>query len=181
MQGRVATRTAHLSEFWNGQKNIVLLDPNILACEDWKEMLQELIDSKANVDFSQGLDIRLMDDEKLEMLKRIKFKTLHFAWDNYEDGEWIMPKLEWLKERTGWGKTKVMVYVLCNYNTTHEEDYERCLYIRELRFQPYVMIYDKKNVKRGSEINKLARWCNWSPYCWGFDTYEEFKKVMYKS
>lgn len=64
MQGRIAHKVTDLSEFWNGQKNIVLLDPNISACKDWKEIFQQLIDSKAYVDFSQGLDIRLMTDEK---------------------------------------------------------------------------------------------------------------------
>ena len=55
-------KVADLSEFWNGQKNIVLLDQNILACRDWKELLQQLIDSKAYVEFNGGLDIRIMTE-----------------------------------------------------------------------------------------------------------------------
>lgn len=69
-EGRKAYKCADLSEFWNGQKNIVLLDPNITACRDWKNLFQQLIDSKAYIDFSQGLDIRLMTEEKAEMLKK---------------------------------------------------------------------------------------------------------------
>lgn len=70
-EGRKSTRVADLDEFWNGQKNIVLCDPNILACKDWKDLLQQLIDSKAWIDINQGLDIRLMTEEKAEMIKQI--------------------------------------------------------------------------------------------------------------
>ena len=59
-EGRRAFKVADLNEFWNGQKNIVLCDPNILACKQWKDLLQQLIDSKAWVDINQGLDIRLI-------------------------------------------------------------------------------------------------------------------------
>lgn len=82
-EGRRSYKVADLNEFWNGQKNIVLCDPNILACREWKDLLQQLIDSNAWVDFNQGLDIRLMTEEKAEMLKQIKMKELHFAWDRY--------------------------------------------------------------------------------------------------
>lgn len=53
-------KVADLSEFWNGQKNIVLCDPNLIACKDWKNLLQQLIDSRAYIDINQGIDIRLM-------------------------------------------------------------------------------------------------------------------------
>ena len=84
-EGKASIKVADLNEFWKGQKNIVLCDPNILACKQWENLLQQLIDSKAIVDFNQGLDIRLMTKKKAEMIKQIKVKKLHFAWDQYED------------------------------------------------------------------------------------------------
>lgn len=86
-EGRKAYKVADLSEFWRGQKNIVLLDPNTIACKKWKDILEQLIDSGAWVDFSQGVDIRLMTEEKAEMIKQIKVKNIHFAWDRYENKE----------------------------------------------------------------------------------------------
>lgn len=59
-EGRTARKVADLSEFWNGQKNIVLLDPNMFACKEWRELSDQLINSGAWVDFSQGCDIRIM-------------------------------------------------------------------------------------------------------------------------
>ena len=66
-EGLKSCKVADLSEFWNGQKNIQLFDPNTLACKEWKSILQQLIDSKAYVDFNQGVDIRLMTEEKAQM------------------------------------------------------------------------------------------------------------------
>lgn len=43
-EGKCSRKVADLSEFWRGQKNIVLQDPNILACPDWKDLLQQLIE-----------------------------------------------------------------------------------------------------------------------------------------
>lgn len=69
-EGRKSYKVADLSEFWKGQKNIHICDPNLIACPDWRELLQQLIDSKALVDINQGIDIRIMTAEKAEMLKK---------------------------------------------------------------------------------------------------------------
>ena len=139
---------------------IVLLDPNITACREWQGLFQQLIDSKAWVDFSQGLDIRVMTDDKVEMLKHMKIKQVHFAWDNYSDRDKIIPQFRAFKEITGWDKRKMGVYVLTNYNSTHEEDLERIYTLRDMGYWPYVMVYDKNKLSRGHITRKLQRWCN---------------------
>ena len=159
-EGRASRKVADLSEFWNGQKKIVLCDPNILACREWKDLLQQLIDSKAKVDINQGLDIRMMTDEKAEMLKQIKMPEVHFAWDRYEDGPMILPKLKAFKEITGISERKGIVYTLCNYDTTIEQDLERIYTLREMGYWAYVMLYDKENIPRGHTLKKMQRWVN---------------------
>ena len=159
-EGKCAVKVADLSEFWKGQKNIVLLDPNITACRDWKELFQQLIDSNAWVDFSQGLRIHMMTEEKAEMLKRMKIKQVHFAWDKYEDKDIVVPKFKQFKEITQWDKRKLSVYVLTNFNTTHEQDLERIYTLRELGYWPYVMVYDKEHLPKGHITRKLQRWVN---------------------
>lgn len=124
-EGGRSRKVADLSEFWRGQKNIVLCDPNIIACGSWKELLQQLIDSKAKIDINQGIDIRIMTEEKAEMIKHLRVSNVHFAWDRYEDKEKIIPKFKEFKEITGWGCRKTTVYVLCNFDTTLEQDLER--------------------------------------------------------
>ena len=178
-EGRRTYKVANLSEFWNGQKNIVLCDPNILACREWKELLQQLIDSGAWVQFNQGLDIRMMTEEKAEMLKRIKVKYLNFAWDRYEDKDIILPKLKQFKQITQWDFRKLGVYVLCNFNTTFEQDIERVMTLREIGFVPYVMLYQKQSIPRGHRLKKLQRWTNnrfvWTQ-CETFDDYLAYMK-----
>lgn len=159
-EGRCSVKVADLSEFWNGQKNIVLCDPNILACKEWKGLLQQLIDSKAKVDFNQGLDIRLMTPEKIEMLNQIKIKEIHFAWDKYKDKDAILPKLRLFADnykghRKGHNS---IVYTLVNFDTTFEQDLERIYTLREMGYWAYVMIYDKEHCK--PIYKKLQRWVN---------------------
>lgn len=159
-EGQKSYKVADLSEFWNGQKNIVLLDPNMFACKDWKDLSQQLIDSKAWIDFSQGCDIRIMTEEKAEYIKRMKIKQIHFAWDRYQDKDMIVPKFRAFKDITGWEKRKLSVYVLVNFNTTHEQDLERIYTLRELGYWPYVMVYERDKLPKGHITRKLQRWVN---------------------
>lgn len=159
-EGRCSYKVADLDTFWRGQKNIVLLDPNITACKDWRELFQQLIDSKAWVDFSQGLDIRMMTEEKAEMLKQMKIKQVHFAWDRYEDKEIIVPKFEMFKQITEWSYQKMGVYMLCNFDTTFEQDLERVYMLRDMGYNPYVMLYDKEHIPQGHKLKHLQRWVN---------------------
>ena len=179
-EGCKAYKVADLNEFWNGQKNIELYDPNTLACPEWKDILQQLIDSKANVDFNQGVDIRLMTDEKCEMLMQMKIKHIHFAWDRYQDKQVVVPKLQRFKEMTGWSRDKVTVYILTNYDSTMDQNLERVITCKELGFNPYIMRYDKEHIPRGSEINKLARYVNTKRIFWMCPTFEQYKEDLKK-
>jgi hypothetical protein len=174
-EGRCSVKVADLKEFWNGQKNIVLCDPNILACKDWKDLLQQLIDSKANVDFNQGLDIRLMTEEKIDMLTRIRIKEIHFAWDRYKDKDVILPKLNLFAERfkvRKYGHSSV-VYTLVNFDTTFEQDLERIYSLRDMGYWAYVMIYDKEHCH--PKYRKLQRWVN-NRYVFGaVKRFEDYK------
>lgn len=175
-EGRKSYKVADLSEFWNGQKNIVLLDPNTIACSDWRDILQQLIDSGSWVDFSQGVDIRIMTEEKAEMIKRIKIKNIHFAWDRYEDKDKIVPKFKMFSELTGWDRRKMTVYVLTNFDTTIEQDLERIYTLRELGYWPYVMIYDKEHTKSTDTVRKLQRWVNMRAIFESTPRFEDYQK-----
>lgn len=159
-EGRCSHKVADLSEFWHGQKNIVLCDPNLIACKDWKDLLQQLIDSKAKVNINQGVDIRIMTDEKAEMIGKLRVDSVHFARDRYEDKDQIIPKFKAFKEITGWKARKTSVYVLTNFNTTIEQDLERIYTLRDLDYDPYVMIYNKEYTKSGDPVRLLQRWVN---------------------
>ncbi len=173
-EGRCSYKVADLDTFWRGQKNIVLLDPNITACKDWKELFQQLIDSKAWIDFSQGLDIRMMTEEKADMIKRMKIKNVHFAWDRYEDKEIVVPIFKHFQEMTGWGRWKMTVYMLTNFDTTHEQDLDRIYTLRDMGYSPYVMVYDKEHTNSTDKCRLLQRWVNNPRVFWKINKFEEF-------
>ena len=157
-EGRRSHKVADLSEFWNGQKYIKLLDPNILACKEHPDLLKQLIDSKAYVDFNQGVDIRLTNEENIRLLNQVKFKEIHFAWDNAKDDlRHFFSEYARLSARKPHGAYG-MVYVLVNFNSDMEENLYRIYTLREMGYNPYVMVYDKPNAPR--EIRNLQRWCN---------------------
>lgn len=159
-EGRISRKVADLSEWWSGQKNIVLMDPNLLACREHMDLLGQLADSGAWVDINQGLDARLLTRENIEEIKRIRVKEIHFAWDLMKNYKRIVSGLNlWKrygkKDRHGAFGT---VYVLCNYNTTMAENLYRIYMLRDMGFNPYVMVYDKPNAPR--DVRELQRWCN---------------------
>lgn len=173
-EGKQAIKATDLDTFWKGQRNISLMDPNLLACRESEGLLHQLIDSGAWVDFTQGLDIRLMTGDKADLIRRIKVKRVHFAWDNYDDGNIIIPKLRDFSKATEWDHRKMGVYVLTNYNTTFAQDLERVYTLRELGFSPYVMIYNKQHVPRGHVLRKLQRWVNSRVAFAAVDRFEDF-------
>ena len=175
-EGLKSYKVADLKEFWNGQKKIVLCDPNILACREHTDLLRQLIDSKAKVNFNQGLDIRLVNDRNMELLKQIRLDCIHFAFDRWQDKDIIEPKLRDFAKKTGFNrnKGKVMVYILTNFDTTLEQDLYRIQLCRELNFSPYPMIYDKEHCD--PIYKKLQRWCN-NFIFWKVPTFEEYKNM----
>jgi hypothetical protein len=159
-EGRRSVKVADLSEWWDGQKNIVLMDPNLLACPDHMDLLGQLIDSKAWVDVNQGFDCRLLTPESIDAINHLKLKNIHFAWDYMKEEK---PVLRGLDLYAKMATRKVSgafgaVYCLTNYDTTMEENLYRIYTLRDMGYDPYVMIYDKPNAP--AEIRHLQRWCN---------------------
>jgi hypothetical protein len=157
-EGMCSHKVADLSEWWRGQKEIILLDANILACKDRVSLLQSLIDSGATVDFTQGLDARFITPEIAEMLGKIKTKMYHFAFDFMKNEKQIVKGLKTFVDIVKPDERKCCVYVLTNYDTTFEEDIYRVRKPQELGLSPDVRIYRKNTAP---QITKdLQRWCN---------------------
>ena len=159
-EGRKAVKVADVSEFWRGQKYIKLLDPNLLACREHLDLLGQLEATKAYVDFTQGLDIRLANAENIERINRLKIKQIHFAWDNPEDD--LTP---FFREYAKSAKHKPngrygTVYCLTNYGSTMAQDLYRIYTLLDMGYDPYVMIYDKQNLPKRHVLRRLQRWCN---------------------
>lgn len=147
---------ADLSEFWRGQKEIILMDSNITASKDCERLFEDLIKSRALINFEGGLDVRLLTDKGAEQLNRMRTSMIHFAWDNYEFRTY--EKLKRIRPLLKKRDRLIRVYVLTNYNTTHAQDLERVYKLRELGYDPFVMVYNKSTAP--DITKKLQRWCN---------------------
>ena len=157
-EGRTSRQVADLGEFWRGQREIKLLDPNLLACAEHEAILQQLIDSGAWVDFTQGLDARLLTDGNIRLLQRVKLKMVHFAWDRARDSDLILDRLRLFKAATGIDRRRACVYVLVNFDTDFEFDLYRVNTLRDMGYWPYVMIYDKASAPE--RVRHLQRYVN---------------------
>lgn len=172
-EGCRSVKVADVSDFWDGQKKIVILDPNITACIDKFDLYQQYIDTGALLDFSQGLDIRLITAKDMEYINKMRIKTLHFAWDNPTDK--LESKFELFSEMFRRKSNKGTVYCLTNFNSTMEENLYRIYTLRDMGFDPYVMIYDKEHACK--EIRDLQRWCNNKIIFKSCKRFEDYKKM----
>jgi len=175
-EGRKSHKVADLEEFWGGEKEITLMDPNILASKDAVDLLGQLAESKAWVDISQGLDCRIIKPEHIEQINRIKLKNIHFAWDKIEHSDKVLDGLKMyadLSERKV-NKAFAAVYVLVNFDTTMEEDLYRIYTLRDMGYDPYVMVYDKPHAPK--DIKKMQRWCNAKPIFMTTSRFEDYRR-----
>ncbi len=170
-EGLCSIKVADLSEFWNGQKYIDILDANLLACRDRLTLLQQIADSKAYIDFKQGLDARFITEEVAVALKKIRVKLIHFAFDSMKNERAVLRGLETYKRILQTGNNKDIVYILTNYDTSIEEDLYRVRKVRELGFLPDVRIYRKptapqilKDLQRWSNNRRIIKTCDFMDY-----------------
>lgn len=155
-EGRCAVKVADVSDFWNGQDEIRILDPNITACREKRDLMRQYRETGAMLDFTQGLDIRMLNEADIEDINHMRLRTLHFAWDNPKDDleQKFRNFAKGFRRKSNIG----MVYCLVNYNSTMEENLYRIYTLRNLGYDPYVMIYNKPSAPQ--EIRDLQRWCN---------------------
>ena len=156
-EGRRSRQVAGLSEFWDGQREIKLLDPNLLACPGHEKLILQLAESRAWVDFTQGLDIRLITPDNAALLNRVRTKMIHFAWDDPSVD--LTPYFHRFLELTHIHDfRRLRVYVLTNFGSTHEQDLYRVNTLRAMGFDPYVMIYDRPSAPLVTR--RLQQWVN---------------------
>lgn len=172
-EGTKAYKVANLDEFWKGQKEIQICDPNILAVPEAEDLLQQLADSKALVDINQGLDARLLTERKIDIIRKIRMYRYHFAWDQPKDEDKIVPKLRMFMEMVKTQKHGVICYCLVNFDSTLDQDLHRVYTLRDMGIQPYVMIYDKAHCDK--IYNKLQRWVNAPQLFWSTPRFEDYK------
>lgn len=153
-----------LSEFYDPSRpKICLLDDNFFGFPKWRDILLELQSTGKPFKFKQGLDERLLTDEKCEVLCQSKYDgSITFAFDNVADYRLIEKKLQLIRKHTD---KQFTFYVLCGYESQDVEDIRNVFVRIQLLMKygciPYIMRFEKykDSPHRGMYIT-LARWCN---------------------
>jgi len=170
-EGAESRKVADLRQFWDCQPEVKILDANLLRCVDAPELLRQLANSRAVVDFTQGLDAQVlaMDAYLMALLKTIRVKNLRFAWDDPEKN--MIPVFRRIKEFFKYSYRQMCVYVLTNFDSTFDEDLYRVNALKDLGFNPYVMVFNKhsaplqaKQFQRYVNNKVIFRSCEWADY-----------------
>ena len=159
-----------LEEFYDpSRRKICLLDDNFLGHPDWNIILQSILSKGKRFKFKQGLDERLLTEEKCKLFFDSSYDgDLTFAFDDISDYDLIHKKLKMIRK---YNQTKgVIFYVLVGFESTDAVDIENAFKRIELLFKyrclPYIMRYMSnndtpwKNSPYRSFYITLARWCN---------------------
>jgi hypothetical protein len=151
------TIVSDIYSFWNGQKDIVFLDNNILGCpEHFEKIALQTIENKIRVDFNQGLDIRLVTPEIAELLSKIHWQRfIRFSFDSVGIENQVRNGIELLK-KYGVKGYRLFFYILIGFNTKTEEDLYRVELLRSFGCDMFVMPYNKKDPYQ----KRFARWVN---------------------
>lgn len=173
-----------ISEFYDpSRKKICLLDDNFLGYPKWKELLSELQELNKPFQFKQGLDERILTDEKCEMLFKSRYDgEFIFAFDNIADKDLITKKLQLIRKYTD---KRIKFYVFCGFDRNDKWDYEfwkqdlfdlfeRIRILMQYKCLPYIMRFNKyeESPYRGIYIT-VAQWCNQPQFFKKF-TFREF-------
>lgn len=172
-EGRCSCKVADVADFWSGQKEIRVLDPNLTACPDKRDLMRQYRETGAMIDFTQGLDIWLLDEDDVADINAMRLRNVHFAWDNPKNN--LAGKFAWyakVGKKNKHGRVGT-VYCLTNFNSTMEENLYRIYTLREMGYDPYVMVYDKPNAP--AEVKRLQRWVNNKIIFGATKKFEEFK------
>ena len=163
-----------LSEFVDtSRKKICLLDDNFLGSQEWKSMLLELQALGKPFQFKQGLDERILTDEKCELLFSSKYDGDYiFAFDNIEDKDVIEKKARLIRHYCKNKGNNIKFYVLCAFDRQNKYDddfwrqdiidtFERIFILAKYNFKPYIMRFEKYRTSPlyGTYVN-FAKWCN---------------------
>ncbi|MCJ7635523.1 hypothetical protein MUP77_24435, partial [Candidatus Bathyarchaeota archaeon] len=120
LEGRITMKSTVLDLIDQRFKKIVFWDNNILATSGWRKIFAELRELGYEVDFNQGLDARLVDEEVAEEVSHLKTRVVRLAYDNSKDSDAVDKAISFLS-KAGIRKRKIIFYALFNYTDTPED------------------------------------------------------------
>lgn len=154
-----------ISEIWRGApypKHLHLLDNDFFGQPEWRLRIAEIRDGRFKVCLSQGINVRLIDDESAEALATIQYRDTKFssrclytAWDNLGDEKVFFRGVDTL-ERAGIPPKHLRAYMLIGFDRaeTWPRIWHRFMKMVDRGIEPYPMVYDRKR----TDLLCFQRW-----------------------
>lgn len=144
-------------------KFIKILDNNFFASDSWKHRLSILKSYNQPLEFNQGIDLRILNEEMCIELSKCKIKQIYCAFDNYKDKAIVVEKIKLLSKYIK--PYKITCYVLVGFETKeiNEKDLERVEILRSLKVNPFAMGYidfNDKYYQKSKSVKDFCRWVN---------------------
>jgi len=145
-EGLLKKNVARFSDFVPaGQRNVMLLDDNLLSFPDVECLLVEMIQRRYAVNFSQTLDIAYMTPRVYELLLKVDYqnarftrKRIYFSCNHPGTCRQFTDRKDILKR---FGIDAVCVVCMYGFNTSLSEDYHRWMMLRRLMLVPFFQEY----------------------------------------
>lgn len=146
------------------RSKLLLLDNDIALSPDHDKIINECRESKVKLCITQGYDVRCITKEKAQFLAEdkpwdldFKERRLYIAWDYLGIEGWVKTGIEHLLN-AGFKAKEIFCYMICGFNTTHQEDIYRFYKLLEYGANPYIMPYN--NRKDDKWLNHFSRYVN---------------------
>ena len=147
----------------DNRHNLVLMDNNILAARDYAmEQFEKIINSRYRVDFNQGLDARLVDDEAAKMLAKMRWiSSIRFGCDTPTQIVEVEKAISLIDQYSSNPK-QYFLYTIISKDMN--ESYERISHFRRnkrirVQAQPYRELDNPRQVLPQWQKD-MARWAN---------------------
>ena len=156
-----------IADLWRGgdhPRKLLLLDNDFFGqpVEQWQARIAEIRDGDFRVCFSQGINIRLVDDRVAESLASVQYRDdqfrqrrLYTAWDNLGDERVFFRGVERL-EKAGVPARHLMAYMLVGFDPAETWDRIHYRFDRMVAagIRPYPMVFDPAR----RDLKQFQRW-----------------------
>lgn len=156
-----------IEAIWRGEpwpKKLHLLDNDFFGQPrgEWQARIREIREGGFRICLSQGINVRLIDDESAAALATIEYRNTKFnerklytAWDNIGDEKIFFKGVDTL-DRAGIPSKHLMAYMLVGFDPaeTWERIWHRFNLMVARGIEPYPMVFDRSR----KDLTKFARW-----------------------
>ena len=165
---------SNIAEFYDPSRpKLCFLDDNFFAYDGWKNLIEKIKLVGKPFRFMQGLDIRLLDDEKIHSMYAWRYDgNFIFSFDDINDAEIIESQIKKMYELYPKWNKHLMFYVLCGFDVNDEYNdefwkrdiesvFKRIKILSKYSCQPYIMRFNRCYDSNYCGIySVIASWCN---------------------